>query len=209
MFFSVTLTARLITCLAVAMMWLPPDQQPVPLDPTKPTLTLSVTRGDYHEAEGSMKLSIVATNSTPKDVVITGATLVHVSLRPDGNPVVLSKNPLGLPRFERVVIGGGKSEMFDVYSNVELAAFYRDGLAPTALPEDQRTNARAGRLVLEVQSIDGLGKKYDSFFRVGTLTVSRENGAYVRPLVVTDSRSLDAFEPGTMIALTQDLMNKR
>lgn len=208
MFFTSTLATTLVSCLAAAIV-LPGAQDPAPPEPKKPTLSLSVTRGDYHEGEGSMKLTLVATNSTPKDVVITGAKLVNISLNTQGKPVLLYTNPLGLPPFQRLVVGAAKSEMFEVFSNLALAAFYRDGLEPTGLPEDQRINARAGRLILEVQSVDGSGRKHESFFRVGTVTVTRENGAFVRPLVVTDDRSFDAFEADTMIRLTEDLVNKR
>ena len=105
-------------------------------------------------------------------------------------------------------MGGGKAQVFEVTSEVDLADFYSDGLEPTNLPEDQRSNARAGRLFLELRSIDGFSRTNQNYFRVGTVTVFREDGKYVRALVIINGRSLDAFEADALPRLMMELMRK-
>lgn len=206
MFFAATLAPSILTCLATAVIWLPIPQETAASEPRKESLTINITSGDYREADGAIVLSVVASNSTTKDAVITGAKLVHPSLSPGGELMLTYKNPGRSPRFKQFVVGAGKSEIFQVESEVDLADFYRDDLEARNLPEDQRSNARAGRLFLELHSIDGFGKSHQNFYRIGTVTVFHENSKYVRPLVITNGRSLDAFAADTLMPMMLEIM---
>jgi hypothetical protein len=158
------------------------------------TLKVNVTRGDYRESDGTIVLTTIASNSTNRDAVITAAHLVDVSIRgPFDVPSFTYKQTGKLPRFQPVIVGGGKSAVIEVVSEVDLEGFYTDDLEPTFLPADQRANAREGRLFLEVRATDGLGKNHHNIIRVGKVGVFKENGKYVRPYVITNSDVLDAF----------------
>jgi hypothetical protein len=64
-------------------------------------------------------------------------------------------------------------------------------------------------LVLELRTIDGAGKKYQNFFRIGTVGVFREDGKYVPPVIITNGRSLDGFQPPDFFAqITEILQGK-
>lgn len=200
--------ASFIFYLAAAITALSAAQQPEQRElPPNGTLTVNINRADYREADSTVVLRLVATNSTTRDAVITAAQLVHISVVGGGFSLGYKKTGK-VPLFKVLVVGGGRSQPFEVVSEVDLADFFSDGLEPTNLPEDQRKNARAGRLFLEIQSIDGFGKTYQNFYRIGTVAVFQENGKYVRPMVITNGKSLDAFEPDTLTAIMSELMAK-
>ena len=160
----------------------------------KDTLVVNVTRAEYRERDGTMVVGAAASNATTRDAVIEMAQLTHVLKSADGN-VELGYTQTGkLPRFAELVVAAGKARVFEIVSEVDLDDFYNDGLEAAFLPEAARAQARAGRLVLELRTIDGAGKKYQNFFRIGTFGVTKGGGKPVRPDVILNGKSLNGFE---------------
>ena len=161
---------------------------------SKDTLVVNVTRAEYRERDGTIVLRAAASNATTRDAIIEMAQLVHVSRTADGDVELGYEQTGKLPSFTELVVEAGKARVFEIVSEVDLDDFYDDGLEPTFLPQAARSRARAGRLVLELRSIDGAGRKYQNFFRIGTVGVFKEDGTSVRPEVILNGTSLNAFE---------------
>ena len=183
--------------------------QQVASERPKETLVVNINGAGYREAEGTIAVKLVASNATSRDAVITMAQLVHISLDGSGSLNLNYKQTGKLLPFKAIIVGGGKAHVFEVISEVDLEDFYSDGLEATSLPEHARRNARAGRLFLEVRAIDGFGKNYQNFFRIGTVTVFREGGQYVRAEVITNTKPLDAFETDTLAQVIEELITKK
>lgn len=180
------------------------------VDANRDTLKINIRGGDYRESDGTIVLKAVASNATSRDAVITAAHLVDVSIGgPFNLPAFTYKQTGKLPRFEPVIVGGGKAALLEVVSEVDLEDFYADDLEPTALPEDQRSNAREGRLFLEVRAIDGSGKEHHNIVKVGKVGVFKENGNYLRPYVITNSNVVDAFTEADVFGYLSKELKKR
>ena len=109
--------------------------QPSQFEPRKDTLIFNVNGADYREADGTIVVRLVASNSTTRDAVIVTAQLVHTSLSAGGFSLGY-KQTGRLPRFKELVGGGGKAQVFEVVSEVDLRDFYSDDLVAENLPED-------------------------------------------------------------------------
>jgi hypothetical protein len=161
---------------------------------SKDTLVVNVTGAEYHEREGTIVLKAAASNATTRDAIIEMAQLAHVSRSADGDVQLGYVQTGKLPSFAQFVVEAGKARVFEIVSEVDLNDFYNDGLEPTFLPEAARTQARAGRLVLELRAIDGAGQKHQNFFRIGTVGVFKEGGKSGRPDIILNGNSLNALE---------------
>jgi hypothetical protein len=172
--------------------------------PPKETLVVNITSASYLDSDGALVLRAVASNSTTRDVVITAAMVVHVAMELNGNVSLGYKKTGKIPPFKDVIVGAGKSAILEITSEVDLEDFYKDNLEATHVVGSDRQNAREGRLFVEIRTVDGLGKTHQNFFRIGTVGVYKENGKYVRPYVITQTKPLDALQDSDFAAQIAD-----